>query len=272
MMKSHTNQDIESLLPMTRRFLIERFRDGSLQTTQDELSVEEPLQVVLNGKPFATLMRSPGEDVALVEGFLFAEGLVARPEDIVSIAVSAHPTSQEVHVTLEAHCNPAGAMARSVYLSSSCGVCGRATIDELLERVEPVAAMPVQPDFLIGLLDPFAAAQREFGRTGGVHAAALFDGAGNLLEMCEDVGRHNALDKLVGRAFRRGQLPLAGRILLMSSRASFDIVQKAAMAGIPVVATMGAASSLAAEVAAATGIGLYAFLRPQSVVRILPLR
>ena len=239
---------------------------------QDELSVEEPLQVVLNGKPFATLMRSPGEDVALVEGFLFAEGLVSRPEDIVSIAVSAHPTSQEVHVTLAGNCIPAEAMARSVYLSSSCGVCGRATIDELLERVEPIVAMTVQPEFLIGLLDRFAAAQREFGRTGGVHAAALFDGAGNLLEMCEDVGRHNALDKLVGRAFRCGQLPLTERVLVMSSRASFDIVQKAAMAGIAVVATMGAASSLAAEVAAATGISLYAFLRPQSVVRILPVR
>lgn len=253
---------------MIRNFPVERFSQGRLEQEQDQLSVEEPLLVLLNGKPFATLMRTPGEDVALTEGFLFAEGIISRPGDISTIEARQHETSQEMRVELAPSCHPSEPAPRSIYLSSSCGVCGRASIDELTSRIEPIGELQVSPEFLVSLLPTFSAAQRQFPRTGGVHGAALFDSGGGLLGIEEDVGRHNALDKLIGKAFRRGELPLADIILLMSSRASFDIVQKAAMAGIPVVASIGAASSLAAELAKAAGIRLYCFLRDSSVVNL----
>lgn len=251
---------------MTRRILIERFTDGLSTSTFDELSVEEPLQVLLNGKPFATLMRTPGADIALVEGFLFSEGIISKPADILELAVTQHPTSQEIAVRLAGHCQLTQASARSLYLSSSCGVCGRASVDQLLDRIEAILPLVVSPEFLISLLPKFSTAQRDFSRTGGVHAAALFSLEGQVLAIHEDVGRHNALDKLIGEQFRAGLVPLHDKILVMSSRASFDIVQKAATAGIPVVATMGAASSLAASLAQAAGIHLHCFVREQSLV------
>jgi len=251
---------------MIRRVAIERYTSGSLIVCEDDLAVEEPLLVVLDAKPFATLMRTPGEDVPLVMGFLFSEGIIGKPEHVDSVRENVVNGSQEIHVKLAACCPPTQTAARSIYLSSSCGVCGRASINELMERVEPIRPFSVSAEFLISLLDRFALEQRQFVRTGGVHAAALFDADGQLLGMEEDVGRHNALDKLLGKAFLDDQLPLDEKILLMSSRASFDIVQKAAMAGIPIVATMGAASSLAADLAQAAGIYLHCFLRSSSVV------
>ena len=245
---------------MTRRFPIERFAAGRRVVVEDELSVEEPLLVKINGKPLATLMRTPGDDVALVTGFLYSEGLIARPGDIASIIPTEHPTSQEMDVQLSGGM-PGPTAARSIYLSSSCGVCGRASIDELLERIEPIERFDVDPELLLTLPAKLTGAQRQFPLTGGVHAAALFAADGNLISIEEDVGRHNALDKLVGKAFAGSTLPLTGTILVMSSRGSFDIVQKAAMAGIPVVATMGAASSLAAQLALASGIRLFCFLK-----------
>lgn len=252
---------------MTRRFPIERFVAGHSNPAFDELSVEEPLQVLLNGKPFATLMRTPGSDIALVEGFLFSEGIIGVPSDILEIVVTQHPTSQEIAVRLAGHCQLTQASARSLYLSSSCGVCGRASIDQLLDRIDAIPPLFVNPEFLISLLPKFSAAQKDFPYTGGVHAAALFDGAGEVLAIHEDVGRHNALDKLIGEKFRAGGVPLSGQILVMSSRASFDILQKAATAGIPVVAAMGAASSLAVSLAQAAGIHLHCFVREKSLVR-----
>ncbi len=257
---------------MTRRIPIERFAAGLSNLAFDELSVEEPLQVLINGKPFATLMRTPGDDIALVEGFLFSEGIVASIADIVAMETTQHPTSQEVHVRLAGHCQLTQASARSLYLSSSCGVCGRASVDQLLDRIDTIPPLAVSPGFLISLLPAFGAAQKEFPRTGGVHAAALFSSDGTLLLIHEDVGRHNALDKLIGESFRAGTLPLHQSILMMSSRASFDIVQKAATAGIPVVAAMGAASSLAASLAQAAGIHLHCFVREKSLVSFPLLR
>jgi FdhD protein len=253
---------------MTRRFPIARFRDGVLRTEEDCLSVEEPLLVRVNGQPLATLMRTPGSDQTLVEGFLFSEGLISAPADVASFVSSTRLDSQEALVELAAHCKPGPTAARSVYLSSSCGVCGRSSIRELLERLEPIPPIDVDPGWLAQLPERVREAQVQFPVSGGVHAAALFGANGNLLGLEEDVGRHNALDKLVGKAFRQQALPLNDSILVMSSRASFDIVQKAAMAGIPVVATMGAASSLAAELAASAGVQLFCFLRPGSVVRM----
>jgi FdhD protein len=233
----------------------------------DEVAVESPLGVWLDGRPYATLMRTPGEDEALLLGFLLAEGVIEGIGDVVSIEVSGHPEAQECRVSLRQP-GSAPSSVRSTLVSSSCGVCGRTSISELLDRMEPIAGMRVDPVQLTGWLGVLGEAQQLFPRTGGVHAAALFTRAGELLDLSEDVGRHNALDKLVGRAMRRGELPMRERVLIMSSRASFDIVQKAALAGVPVVAAMGAASSLAVETARATGIQLCVFLREGGVVEI----
>jgi FdhD protein len=253
---------------MTRRFPVDRFSHSFSESTTDLLSVEEPLLVLINDKPYATLMRTPGGDDALVAGFLFSESLITQPADILSLHFAAHPTSQEAHVELPPALAAQVPAARSIYLSSSCGVCGRAAIDDLLDRLAPFPPLPLDPAFLLTLPPKLTAAQQQFPLTGGVHAAALFTPTGDLLDLAEDVGRHNALDKLIGRAFHAGRLPLHHHILVMSSRASFDIIQKAALAGIPAVATLGAASSLAAGLASRAGLALYAFLRPGSVVAI----
>ena len=241
--------------------------DGG-ELAEDLLSVEEPLLVRVNGAPMATLMRTPGEDVALVSGFLFAEGVIRGLADLVSIEASPVAGSHEMDVWLRAGVHVGPTAARSTYLSSSCGVCGRASVAEMLERIEPIEGLEVEVEVLLGLPEKLRAGQRQFALSGGVHAAALFDRAGELLGIEEDVGRHNALDKLVGKSLAQGLLPLRQSILVMSSRASFDILQKAAMAGIPVVATMGAASSLAAELAAEAGVQLFCFLKAGRVVRL----
>lgn len=266
MIRLNSTHGPSTLGSSTRSTSIERYAGGEFTRTSDFVSVEEPLLLVLNGRPFATLMRTPGQDVALIEGFLFTEGIVGAPEDIVRIEATAHPSSQEMAVELAAGCAVPEMDARASYLSSSCGVCGRASIAQLMNRIEAVKPMDIGLAFLVGLIPAFDAAQRDFRLTGGVHAAALFGQGGELIDLAEDVGRHNALDKLVGAAFRAGSLPLEGRVLVMSSRASFDIVQKAAAAGIPAIASMGAASSLAVDLARACGIALHSFLRPGSVV------
>lgn len=253
---------------MTRRFPVDRCSPSTVESTTDLLSVEEPLLVLINGKPYATLMRTPGDDAALVAGFLFAESLLTQPADLLALRFAEHPTSQEAHVELPPALAAQVPAARSIYLSSSCGVCGRATIDDLLDRLAPIPPLPLDPAFLLTLPPKLSAAQQQFPLTGGVHAAALFTPTGDLLDLAEDVGRHNALDKLIGRAFLAGHLPLHHHVLVMSSRASFDILQKAALAGLPAVATLGAASSLAASLATRAGLALYAFLRPGSVVAI----
>jgi FdhD protein len=153
-----------------------------------------------------------------------------------------------------------------VQVSSSCGVCGRAVIDELIERIPPLAPSDPGPARICELAQTLPRRQTEFARTGGVHAAALFDAAGQVLDLAEDVGRHNALDKIAGAALDRQAIPLAESILIMTSRASFDIVQKAALAGIPTVAAMGAASSLAIELANSLGLRLYWFVRDSRAV------
>lgn len=253
---------------MNRRFPVDRLTGATLAPTSDLLSVEEPLLVLVNQKPFATLMRTPGDDPALVEGFLFAESLVSQPSEILSMRASDHPTSQEIHVEIPISQAAQLPAVRSIYLSSSCGVCGRTSIEDLLDRISPIPPLAIDPQILTTLPAKLAAAQQQFPATGGVHAAARFNAAGELMDLAEDVGRHNALDKLIGRAFRAGQLPLHNQILVMTSRASFDIVQKAAMAGLPVVATLGAASSLAADLAARAGLALHCFVRAQGLVTI----
>ena len=178
MIRLNSTHGPSTLGSSTRSTPIERYAGGEFTRTSDFVSVEEPLLLVLNGRPFATLMRTPGQDVALIEGFLFTEGIVGAPEDIVRIEATAHPSSQEMAVELAAGCAVPEMDARASYLSSSCGVCGRASIAQLMSRIEAVKPMDIGLAFLVGLIPAFDAAQRDFRLTGGVHAAALFGQGG----------------------------------------------------------------------------------------------
>ncbi|WP_335978671.1 formate dehydrogenase accessory sulfurtransferase FdhD [Streptomyces sp. CA2R106] len=261
---------------VTERRRILRIRDGAAGHRADTLVAEEPLEIRLNGRPLAITMRTPGDDFALAVGFLVSEGVLARAEDVASVVYCAGATADGgntynvVDVALAPGVPlPDIALERNVYTSSSCGLCGKASLDAVrtASRMPPLdPGLPrLTPELLSALPERLRAAQSVFDRTGGLHAAALFDGDGELLDVREDVGRHNAVDKLVGRALREGLLPLAGRVLMVSGRASFELVQKAVMAGIPVLAAVSAPSSLAVDLAAESGLTLVGFLRGSSM-------
>lgn len=244
---------------------IRRFEDGGFQPHQDLVTVEEPLQILLGDRDLAITMRTPGHDNDLVAGFLLSEGLIRRPEDIVSVVPGDRGTIR-VNLVTEAEIDETR-FARNFYVSSSCGVCGKASIEGL--KMLGCAKLPheaprVSPALISSLPDKMRAAQRAFDHTGGLHAAALFDAAsGDLILLREDVGRHNALDKVIGAALSRRLLPLDRSVLALSGRVSFELVQKALMAGIPVVAAVGAPSSLAVETARRFGMTLIGFMREQ---------
>ena len=253
----------------------------------DLLAAEEPLEIRVNDRPLAVTMRTPGDDLDLAAGFLAAEGLVRSACDIASIRIcrEGHDhhagTSQNgaggrhvdqgnvAEVTLAADAGiDDGQVRRNFLTTSACGVCGKASIEAITVRARyDVAAdqVRVDPRVLTGLPGRLHDAQRVFARTGGLHAAAAFGADGTLLALREDVGRHNAVDKVVGWALREGRLPLAGCILLVSGRASFELVQKAQVAGMPIVAAVSAPSSLAAELADEAGMTLVGFLRGGSM-------
>ncbi len=244
---------------------------------EDVLAVEEPLEVRVDGQQFSITMRTPGHDFELATGFLVSEGVVSSREDIAAIRYCAGTdddglqTYNVLDVALAPGVEPPSTdLARHVYTTSSCGVCGKASIDAVrTSSSHPVAGDPLQitPDLLASLPDQLRAGQDVFDRTGGVHAAALFDGrTGELLVIREDVGRHNAVDKVVGWATDQTKLPLTGTILMVSGRASFELVQKASMAGIPVLSAVSAPSSLAIELAEQTGLTVIGFLRGSSMV------
>lgn len=257
---------------LTRRTRVTRF-DPAATTVQreDTLAVEEPLEIRVDGRSFSVTMRSPGDDFDLVAGFLVSEGVVWSAEQLVSLRFCAGTDDQGlqtfnvVDAQLSADTAPPDlSLERHVYTSSSCGICGTASI----EAVEKATHFGHADDDrtwsaeLIGSLpDRLRDHQKVFDRTGGVHAAGLFDAAGDLLCLREDVGRHNAVDKVVGWALREGHLPLRGTTLQVSGRASFELVQKAHMAGIPVLAAVSAPSSLAVEHAEAAGMTLVGFSR-----------
>jgi FdhD protein len=230
--------------------------DDPITPAQDLLAVEEPLQIRANGRDLSITMRTPGHDRELAAGFLFTEGILKVPEDILSIATGEN----SVTLTLADGVDPG--TARNFYTTSSCGVCGKASIESLHHaacgRLSPAQASRA---VIHGLPEKLRAAQSVFEHTGGLHGAALFDAAGNLELVREDVGRHNAVDKLIGAAFLAGRLPLDHRILMLSGRASFELVQKAVMAGIPIVAAVGAPSSLAVQTALRFGMTLLGFVR-----------
>jgi FdhD protein len=239
--------------------------DGRVRReSTDRVAAEVALEVRLNGEPFAVVMRTPGDDEALAAGFLFSEGVVTRREDVVSIAVDAEADVADVTLAPARAADVPALLAgrRQVATSSSCGMCGRRSLDLVRVDVPPlVASWQIAPAVISSLPDALRAAQRVFDATGGLHAAGLFTRTGELEAVAEDVGRHNAVDKLVGRALVSGRLPLADALLCVSGRTSFEIVQKALMAGIGLVAAVSAPSSLAVDLARDGGITLLGFVR-----------
>ncbi|MFI8962204.1 formate dehydrogenase accessory sulfurtransferase FdhD [Streptomyces sp. NPDC053493] len=257
---------------VTERRRVVRIRGGAVTSRPDTLVAEEPLEIRLNGRPIAITMRTPGDDFALAAGFLVSEGVLAAASDVRNIVYCAGATADGantynvVDVQLAPGVTvPDISLERNVYTTSSCGLCGKASLDAVRTTARfPIADTPplrLTPEFLAALPDRLRAAQRVFDRTGGLHAAALFSEDGELLDVREDVGRHNAVDKLVGRALREGLLPLARAVLLVSGRASFELAQKAVMAGVPVLAAVSAPSSLAVDLALESGLTLVGFLR-----------
>jgi FdhD protein len=240
----------------------------------DTMIGEEPLEIRVGHageprRPLAVTMRTPGDDLDLALGFLLTEGLIAEAGDVLTAQLCAGDnepnTYNVVDVTLAPHVPPPDVdPARNFYTSSSCGVCGKASIDAVRTRSRfDVAAdqLSVAAKDLVAMPDRLRAGQQAFDRTGGLHAAGLFTAGGDLVCIREDVGRHNAVDKVVGWALRESRLPLSGHVLLVSGRASFELVQKAAMAGIPMLAAVSAPSTLAMDLAAESGLTLVGFLR-----------
>lgn len=248
--------------------------NGSAVSRPDSLTAEEPLEIRVGTasgpkRALAVTMRTPGDDIDLAIGFLMTEGIIRSAEDVRTAQLCAgdeEPNSYNVvNVTLADHVPPPEVdPTRNFYTTSSCGVCGKASI----EAVRTKSRFPVDADdtsvaatVLTGLPDALRRMQRTFSSTGGLHAAGLFTAAGDLIVVREDVGRHNAVDKIVGWATRSGKLPLAGHVLLVSGRASFELTQKASMAGIPMLAAVSAPSTLAADLADEVGMTLVGFLR-----------
>ncbi|MDE0074204.1 MAG: formate dehydrogenase accessory sulfurtransferase FdhD [Gammaproteobacteria bacterium] len=258
------------------RLRVTRLRDRDRTMRQDVVAVEEPLEIRVRfaegdewqTRSVSVTMRTPGDDFELAAGFLFAEGLVSDRRDVHEISYCTGDEQQEYNL-LEVRLAPdasfdAGLLNRNFYMTSSCGVCGKASLEAIeVQGCAPVAdgTLSVRADVLKGLPDSLRAAQPVFEKTGGIHASGLFDRDGALLALREDVGRHNALDKLIGREFLAGRLPLADRIVLVSGRTSFELMQKATMAGVPVVAAVGAPSSLAVELARRFNVTLVGFTR-----------
>ena len=242
-----------------------KYADGALRETADEVACEEPLEIRVRGRGLSVTMRTPGHDDELAVGFLLTEGVVRERADILEVrrCDADRPEAESrvdvllaplVHVDFDR-------LTRHVFTSSSCGVCGKAMIESLRQRLQPVTAkLTVDAATLLSLPSVMRSAQPGFDRTGGLHAAALFDTAGRLIVLREDVGRHNAVDKVIGYATLRG-LPLADAVLLVSGRTSFEIMQKALAARIAIVAAVSAPSSLAVTFAHDSGQTLVGFLR-----------
>jgi FdhD protein len=256
---------------VTSRTPVLRIRGATHSTRPDTVAAEEPLEIRLGGAPLAVTMRTPGDDFDLVHGFLMTEGVIGSAGDVAglrycnSVDDEGRNTYNVVDVDLAPGIEaPDTALDRNFYTSSSCGVCGKASIDAIRTKTRfDVARDPLRLPLtvLLALPDRLRAAQQVVDKTGGLHAAGLFTSTGELLALREDVGRHNAVDKVVGDGVRLGRLPLAGHVLMVSGRASFELTQKAAMAGIPVLAAVSAPSSLAVELAREVGITLVGFLR-----------
>jgi FdhD protein len=248
--------------------------DGKSRRKEDYLSAEEPLEIRVGDNPLSVTMRTPGHDEELAAGFLFTEGIVQNRAQITSLTEpepgdAAENRGNVIIATLASDAAyDVEKSRRNFFAASSCGICGKASIDSVRARTlaAPNPDFRLDPEILIKLPDAFRESQAVFGRTGGLHAAALFDAAGKLLVLREDIGRHNAVDKVIGWALLENRVPLRDVVLLVSGRGGFEIVQKAIVAGLPVVASVSAPSSLAVQLARETGQTLIGFLRGRRFV------
>jgi FdhD protein len=243
---------------------IYKWDGASLQAAADELALEEPLELRVRGRGVTVTMRTPGHDADLAAGFLLTEGIIRSPRDILR---AEHCTANEPGNVLNVLLAPEvyvdfDRLTRHVFTSSSCGICGKASIDAVRCRLPPVSsALSVSPMIIASLPGKMRSAQQGFDRTGGLHAAAVFDQTGELIVLREDVGRHNAVDKVIGHCLLQGRLPLEEHILLVSGRTSFEILQKSLAARIPIIAAVSAPTSLAVQFAQESGQTLIGFLR-----------
>jgi FdhD protein len=241
----------------------------------ETLVVEEPLEIRVNGTPLTVTMRTPGSDIELAQGFLLTEGVITRRDDVLTVRYCKGAGPDDVNtynvldVTLAQDVpTPDVDVTRNFYTTSSCGVCGKASLDavRLISRHCPGDdPSTVSAETLSAMPDRLRDAQKVFASTGGLHGAALFGVDGSTMAVREDIGRHNAVDKVIGWALEADRIPLTGTVLLVSGRASFELTQKAAMAGIPVLAAVSAPSSLAVDLASQSGLTLVAFLRGDSM-------
>ena len=244
--------------------IIRRKRDGALEYLPDDLTIEEPLEICIGRKTLATTMRTPGHDDELAAGFLVSEAILHEREQIANISTDRNNRviiGLKDGAKLKLH-----STKRFGTISSSCGLCGKTSIDAIRQNFPAIISKEIRVDIatLLSLPEKLRNAQSDFARTGGIHAAGIFGVDGELKIAREDIGRHNAVDKAIGRAFLDGSLPLDRHLLLVSGRASFEIVQKALAAGIPVVAAVSAPSTLAVSFARESNQTLIGFLRPPS--------
>jgi FdhD protein len=244
--------------------IVRRKKDGALEYLRDDLTIEEPLEIRIGGKPLATTMRTPGNDDELAAGFLVSEAIVHDRSAIAEI--SADGDNRVIVSLAEGVKLKLNSAQRFGTISSSCGLCGKTSIEEIRQNFPAIEAANVRIDIetLLSLPEKLRKAQSDLARTGGILAAGIFDSGGKLKIVREDIGRHNAVDKAIGRAFLDRSLPLNQHLLLVSGRASFEIVQKALAAGIPIVAAVSAPSTLAVEFARESNQTLIGFLRPPS--------
>jgi FdhD protein len=248
-------------------------RDQDRFERPDRLATEEPMEIRAEGQglepvTIAVTMRTPGNDFELAVGFLFTEGLIGSRDDVLSVVYCDLPAGEQqfnvVTVRLARPFDPES-IKRNFYATSSCGVCGKASMEQVRLSCDPIASnLEVSSGVIAGLPAALREAQTVFEQTGGLHACGLFDSMGTALSVREDVGRHNALDKLVGHALLNGEVPLSERVLMVSGRVSFEIIQKAAMAGVPMICAVSAPSSLAVESARELGMTLVGFVRGSS--------
>ena len=255
---------------------VRRWRSGAWEASPDAVVLEEPLQLSLNGAPLSVVMRTPGNDIELALGLFHGEGILASRDEVEAVRISAEAGEVEDRIRVEASIvesnsidvrlrgEPRRKPERSMLASSACGVCGAVMIDDLKHGLAPLASgPPVAAGTLARLVDVLRAGQGVFDQTGGLHAAGLFTADGQLACGREDVGRHNAVDKVIGRALLDGRLPAGQSLLLVSGRAGYEIVQKSIAAGIPIVAAVGAPTSLAVALAREFGQTLVGFLRDE---------
>lgn len=252
---------------------VTEWEDGKSRRKEDFLAAEEPLEIRIGEDPLSVTMRTPGHDLELAAGFLLTEGLIQRRAQIVALEADAGIAAENRGNVVLAKLAPEAApdfekMRRHFFAASSCGICGKASIDSVRARtlVAPNPDFHLDPEVLVRLPEKLRESQAVFGRTGGLHAAAIFDGAGELLVLREDIGRHNAVDKVIGWALMEERVPLGNTILLVSGRGGFEIVQKAIVAGLPMVASVSAPSSLAVQLARELSQTLIGFLRGRRFV------